>query len=276
MNELPAGDIVADFNYLRSPPTDEPSTPMVYDAIRRDRTTMRLAPVAMPVIDGRTLGGELSLDREGFVLVPHRCSVTDFLDRSQTDGAYPIEAASLIREMTGAHTCVATGTNVRFGQPRGDYAQTSDHKPAGFPHADFTDESAQAMLQVGGTSVPPYSRWAIYNVWRVFSDPPQDFPLAVCDAQTVSSDDEDAVQVILDVPGRDTILNMTTVYHPNPANRWVYFSNMRVDEVLIFKSFDTDPARTRRVPHSAFVNPLVGPETPTRSSIETRVVAYFQ
>ncbi len=107
---------------------------MQYDAIRGERTTMRLAPTDMPVVDGRAAEAEFSLDREGFMLVHHRTSVTDFLDRQQTDVVYPEEAAALIKTLTGADHAFATGTNVRFGDKREDgYTQTSDHKPAGFP-----------------------------------------------------------------------------------------------------------------------------------------------
>ena len=276
MPESFAGDITAAFNYLRTPPTDDPSIPITYDAIGRTATTMRLAPIDMRVTDGRSQQGGFDLDREGFMLVPHHCGITDFLDRSQTDAIYPDEATSLIRELTGAYAAVSTGTNVRFGGPQNDYAQTSDHKPAGFPHADFTDEAANAMRALGGQDIGEYSRCAIYNLWRVFSEPPQDFPLAVCDARTVSTEDEDTVQIMLDVPGRDPIRANTVVYYPNPDNRWVYFSNMTVDEVLIFKSYDSDTRRPKRVPHTSFINPLVGPEIPSRSSIETRVVAFYR
>ena len=273
MTELAASDLNAKFDYLRDPPTDDPSISIQYYSEDREKTTMRLLPVETPVVDGR--GREFSVDREGFELVRHHCSITDYLDRSQTDVVYPAEMSVFIRQLTGAHTAFATGTNVRFGNGRGDYAQTSDHKPARFPHGDFTDESAKRMLEIGGDALPSYSRWAIFNTWRVFSDPPQDFPLALCDARSVTPDDEDAVQIFVQAPNRDPISNMSMVYYPNPAHRWTYFSNMTVDEVLIFKSFDSDAARPRRVAHSAFANPLATPDWPSRRSIETRVVALF-
>ncbi len=83
------------------------------------------------------------------------------------------------------------------------------------------------------------------------------------------------MQILLDVPGRDPIRSMTVVYYPNPNHRWFYFSNMAVDEALVFKSFDSDPDRPTRVPHTAFKNPLAGWDAPSRRSIETRVVALF-
>lgn len=277
MTDLPSGDIRATINYLRDPPTDDPAVPIKYDAIGQTETTMRLRPIEVTVTDGRPNSANYSLDAEGFMLVPHRTSITDFLDRSQTHEVYPREAGALIRELTGAYDTLATGTNVRFArEQRADYRMSSDHKPAGFAHADFTPLSAQGFLGLSNKDPSEYSRWAIYNVWQVWSEPPQDFPLALCDARTVTPQEEDVVQIKVDVPGQDVIHNLSTVYQPSPANHWHYFSNMKIDELIVFKGFDSDPQRTQRVPHTAIRNAAIGPEYPTRKSIETRVLAFYR
>lgn len=276
MTDLPAGDVTGTFDYLRDPPTDDPSAELCYYTEDRSKTTMRVVPVTVPIADGRPDIDRFSLDREGFRLVPHHTSITDFRDRATVDDVYPDEAAALIRELTGAFFTVGVGVGIRFGRKQADYAKTGDDQPARFPHADFTDATARGILDQVGESVGAYSRCAIYNVWRVFSDPPQDVPLAVCDVRTVSAADEDHAEAIIDLPGSDDpYRSMTTVYRPNPANRWTYFSNMTVDEALVFKAWDSDPERPRRVPHSAFTNTQAGPDWPSRSSVETRVLAYF-
>lgn len=276
MSAFPIGDVEATFDYLRDPPTDDPSQPLCYYSEDRSKTTMRVVPVEMHIADGRDKVGGFSLDREGFQLVPHHTAITDFMDRATLESDYPAESAALIRELTGAFFAVGLGVGVRFGRKRTDYVKSGDDQPARFPHADFNDTTARTILGEIGESVGSYSRCAVYNVWRVFSDPPQDFPLAVCDARTVSTTDEEEAEAILDLPGSDDpFRSMTMVYRPNPANRWTYFSNMTVDEALVFKAWDSDPARPQRVPHSSFANPLVGPDAPSRSSVESRVLAYF-
>jgi hypothetical protein len=50
---------------------------------------------------------------------------------------------------------------------------------------------------------------------------------------------------------------------------------MTVDEVIVFKSHDSDPTRTSRVPHSAFTDPTCPPGVPTRASVEVRALALF-
>ena len=61
----------------------------------------------------------------------------------------------------------------------------------------------------------------------------------------------------------------------NPGHRWVYYSDMRRDELLMFRGYDSDPARSRRVPHTAFDDPSAGDDAPPRESIDIRCVAFF-
>lgn len=63
-----------------------------------------------------------------------------------------------------------------------------------------------------------------------------------------------------------------------PAHRWCYFPEMRFDEALLFKTFDSleAPEITGRMCiHSAFDDPATKQEDPTRESIEVRVLAIF-
>ena len=277
MTDLHAGDVTATFDYLRDPPTDDPAAALCYYTEDRSKTTMRVVPVDMPIVDGRPNVDSFSLDREGFQLVRHHTNITDFRDLPKLESDYPDEAAALIRELTGAFFAVGLGVGVRFGRKQAEYQKRSDDQPARFPHADFTDETSQTILDQVGESVGEYSRCALYNVWRVFSDPPQDLPLAVCDARTVSTADEEPAEAILDLAGTDDpFRSMTMVYRPNPANRWTYFSNMTVEEALVFKAWDSDKSRPQRVPHSSFANTLAGPDSPSRCSVESRVLAYFK
>jgi hypothetical protein len=51
---------------------------------------------------------------------------------------------------------------------------------------------------------------------------------------------------------------------------------MTRDEVLVFKAHDTDPHRSRRVPHTAFADPSCPPGVSTRASVEVRALALFR
>ena len=58
------------------------------------------------------------------------------------------------------------------------------------------------------------------NMWRAAPPPPQDFPLAVCDARTVAPEDEITVTAITVEKDTGEITHDTTGYLHNPAHRW--------------------------------------------------------
>jgi hypothetical protein len=47
------------------------------------------------------------------------------------------------------------------------------------------------------------------------------------------------------------------------------------DEVLVFKTNDSDPARPHHVPHTAFNDPSCPPGVTPRASLEMRVICYW-
>ena len=84
-------------------------------------------------------------------------------------------------------------------------------------------------------------RSAQYNVWRVLTPPPQDVPLAVCEARSVAAEDFISADAIFDKDGAIAFSFEALLLRYNPKQRWAHFSNMRTDEALMFKTHDTDP-----------------------------------
>ena len=56
----------------------------------------------MPVYNGRAFAGELSLDREGFLLVGHETKVKNFYDEDQVRLIYYPETEELVKNIAGA------------------------------------------------------------------------------------------------------------------------------------------------------------------------------
>jgi len=50
---------------------------------------------------------------------------------------------------------------------------------------------------------------------------------------------------------------------------------MSADEVLVFKTHDSDHSQPKHVPHAAFNNPASPPGALPRASIEMRAIAYW-
>jgi hypothetical protein len=276
--------VIAEINYVRNRPSAR-ADPLEFVTEDEERSTMRTTPGReVRICDAR--GRATSLDLEGFELVPHRSAVDDFdlieADPA-TDARYDAEVVDLLTSLTGAARVVPLGSGKkRHGERAVDkLAPLTNAKPARYPHADNTDASAAALAElfaliVDGLDLADYRRYAMYNVWRCVSPPPQDVPLAVCDARTVDPSDEVTVTAVTATSAVDEVRHDTTSYVHNPDHRWSYFPDMGRDEVLVFKSHDTDPDRACRVPHTAFDDPTCPPGTPTRASVEARGLALFR
>ena len=274
---------MADVNYIRNAAAD-PKEVLEFITEDESRSTMRTLPGRIVAIaNARLVATEL--DREGFVLVHHKSSVDDF-DAIQVDPGvdqlYIDEMSDLLRDLTGAKKVLMLGGGKkRYGEAAVEkLAPLSNAKPARYPHADNTDTSASGLIELFGALVDDidladYQRVALYNLWRAVSPPPQDVPLAVCDARTVAADDEATVAAITVEQGVGEIRHDTTGYRFNSDHHWHYYPDMTRNEVLVFKAHDTDPQRARRVPHTAFSDPTCPSDVPTRASVEMRGLALF-
>jgi hypothetical protein len=273
----------AEVNYIRNPPGPTDDTLEFVTEDETQSTMVTLPGRSMWITNARGLVTDV--DREGFVLVPHVSRVTDF-DAVQVDPVvdqqYVDEMSELLTQLTGARTVVLLGPGKkRFGESATEkLAPLKNAKPARYPHADNTDASAAELAElfeqfVDDVELASCSRWAMYNLWRAVTPPPQDFPLAVCDARSVAPDDEVTVTALTVELGDVHVRHDTTSYLYNPDHRWHYFRDMTPEEVLVFKAHDTDPSRSGRVPHTAFTDPSCPAGTPTRASVETRALALF-
>lgn len=218
-------------------------------------------------------------------MAPHTTSVPD-LEAIEEDPAvdrlYLDEMRAFLGEVTGADRIVMLGGGKkRYGEgAAGKLAPLKNAKPARYVHADVTDDSGPEQAAgvaglVPGLALGDFGRWALFNMWRSISQPPQDFPLAVCDARTLQPEDVVPVIAVTEVRGFGALEFETSGYLHNPRHRWCWFRDMAPDEVLVFKTHDSDPERAHRVAHTAFTNPTCPPGTPTRASVEIRALALF-
>ena len=58
-------------------------------------------------------------------------------------------------------------------------------------------------------------------------------------------------------------------------HRWIYFPQMRGDEVIMLKWDDSDTSCSRFTAHTAFGDPTTPAAAPTRESIEVRTLVFF-
>lgn len=251
-----------------------------------DVNTGRFEPHRVLIRDGRSIQSQFSLDTHGFTLAAHRSAIADFTGKAAVDAAYPAEVIEIVKSLTGADLVVLLGSVVRTADAT---AGGKTQPPATDAHVDFTPtRAARYAERVFHQTVPDgpgFRRFIASSCWRTFSDPPQDWPLAVCDSQSVAPDEGTPnVMVVVDqLPDRaamygplegEDAMPAASVFHFNPSHRWWYFPNMTRDEVLLLKFYDSDHARAWRTPHTAFRDPTY-PNARTRCSIEFRSFAFF-
>jgi hypothetical protein len=241
------------------------------DVITFDRRTILIE-------DARLRAHPPSLDQEGFALFPHTSAVANFLNPEELAGIYLPEIERLVMEVSGADQVVSSGPVIlRSSERLPGPSQLNILRPARFVHIDISESTVAQITErrrpkdISGT----VQRFAHYNVWRALSPPPQDVPLAVCDARTVGRSDLVDADSITDIPGQSVSSIVIALVRYSALHRWSYFSEMNRDEVLVFKSHDSDPGQPHHVPHSAFTDPSCRRGVATRESIETRTIAFW-
>jgi len=260
-------------NYLAAMPV----RPRYY-ANDSSRDVLSLDERKIGIEDARGLEAAPTLEREGFALVPHRSRIGNFRDTEEVAARHPREIEALVRDLSGADAVVVTGAGVlRFAENSPDCGRLNNSRPARFVHVDVSDATAAAFAERSCPAPHPAAmrRFAHYNIWRTFSPPPQDVPLAVCDARSVQAEDLVPADAVFDVPGRSEWSFEGLVVRFNPAHRWCYYPRMTRDEALVFKTHDSAAGEPRRVPHSAFDDPSCPAPVPPRASIEMRAIAYW-
>ncbi len=239
----------------------------------------------MQIRDGRPVRDQFTLDRNGFAIVGHTSAVADFTDREEVDRVYPGEVAEFVQSHTGADRVAPLGWVLRRSADPGENASQPQ---AALVHCDFSVTGARGRAEAAYAARfpdgPGYRRALLTSVWRVFSPPPQDWPLALCDFTSVGPGEglDNRLYFVDKIPA-DLYAEMPPdapgtsgfEFHHNPAHRWWYFPDMTRDEILFFKFNDSDHARAWRVPHSAFRDTTAQAAQP-RHSIEFRTIAYFE
>ena len=234
-----------------------------------------LKPVEVEICDAR--GAGCSLDKEGFTLVEHVSSVNDLTDLDTVCDVHTGEIGDLIKAQTGCDQVVMTPNGIlRFSEKTGENEAHDNSHPARFVHVDMSIEDAAMFRERLAPEGKEIVRSAQYNIWRVLSSPPQDVPLALCAWTSMELSDLIDCSAIFDPPGGapEWRFGNYLLAH-NPDHRWFYYSDMHVGEALIFKTSDSDESCARMMPHGAFDNPLAGPASPPRISLEMRGTAYW-
>jgi len=226
----------------------------------------------MEIANGRE-ARDLALDANGFVLVEHRTGMRNFHDTDELKRVYYPEVEALVKRVSGASRVVVFDHTLRSGSEQ-EREERLIREPVLSAHNDYTEWSGpQRVRDVMGAEAEQLlqRRFAIIQVWRAIADPIRSNPLAMADARSVATDD--LLVAERRYPNR---VGQTYRLKYNAGHRWFYFPEMRRDEAIVFKVYDSaKDGRARFTPHTSFDDPSTPPGAPPRQSIEARTLAFF-
>lgn len=228
---------------------------------------------AVAIADARQVDHFFTLDREGFQLAANPTRVTDFYDDDQLARIYNPEIEALVANATGAKRVICFD-HTRRSSSDAIRTRHAARDPATIAHNDYTDWSADKRLgEIMGDEAAALKqhRFAIVNTWRTIAGPVEHWPMAFCDATTTKPD-----RVLKVTRRTDDRIGETMQALWDPDQKWYWFPRLQPDEILLIKTYDTaTDGRPRFSLHTAFDNPLAGPDAPPRESVESRLFAFF-
>ena len=269
--DVAADQVEATVNYLR----ESSETPFTYTGgpgSTEVRTGGTPDPRKVVIRNGRLHPG-FALEREGFRFVRHDTEMRDFLDDAEVRRVYYPEMEALIKAESGASRVVVFDHTLRTADDAVREA-IKIREPVQRVHNDYTEWSGPQRVR---DLLPDEAedllkrRFAIVQCWRPIRYPVETFPLAICDATSMSP--KDLVISERRYPNR---VGQTYAILYNPAHRWYWFPLMRREEAIVFKVYDSlKDGRARWTAHTAFDVPNPPAGARPRESIEIRTLAFF-
>jgi hypothetical protein len=230
-------------------------------------------PRLVTIRNGRPHATRLVLDQDGFRFVRHDTTVRDFFDEQEVRTTYYAEMEALIKAESGASRVIVFDHTLRTADD-GLREKRQIREVVRRVHNDYTEWSGPQRVR---DLLPDEAdsllrgRFAIIQVWRPIRHPVESFPLAICDARTLSTDD-----LLISERRYPNRVGQTYAIKYSPAHRWYWFPRMRREEALVFKVFDSlKDGRARWTAHTAFEDPSSPRNARPRESIEIRTLAFF-
>jgi len=264
------GQIESELNYIKP---DSKLAPEVFYFGGAAAQTYNDAYAFMPatIEDARSSQEDFSVHKQGFELVKAPTKHNNFTDTNAIKANYYDEVIEIIKAATGVKDVFVFDHTVRRG------SADSSRKPAHHVHNDYTEQTAQsrALERIGAEKFAKLEgrRMIQINLWRPLVDVVQRSPLAFCNAATVK--EKDLLVSRIHFPDTD---HVGEIYALRKAEeqQWVYFSEMKHDEVVLIKGFDSvQEGVARFTPHTAFEYPDQDPNVGARASIEVRTFAFY-
>ena len=277
----------AELAYFTRPPPGAPVPVMGSKETRHSLTAKHDVAIA----DARALPMELQAN--GVELFQHRTALVDWEDKAEVREVYYAEIAALVQRATGADFVLPYNHITRHAA-----ADNFTQAFARFVHCDWVHSDggaadaaverlrAQLVRKLGlAEEEAGKLELCTVNTWQPWRQTVRANPLALLDAASVDLERDTMKYSFAGSGLREQGFSKNAVgadgtpligLTHSPQHRWVWYSEMREDECLVFKQMDTRRDNSARlVFHSSFDNPGTEAGVEGRRSIETRVICGF-
>ncbi|TCD71658.1 hypothetical protein EIP91_007405 [Steccherinum ochraceum] len=218
----------------------------------------------------------VSLDVNGFQFYKVPATHQKFDNDADIEKEYYPKSVELVKKLLGASKAVVFYHTIRRRRP-GELDSVDKRQPVPLVHVDQTPQSAASRVRrhMPAEDAPKLleKRYQIINLWRPIGRPAYDWPLALCDWNSVDYK-RDLVPTTLRYPDREGE-SFSVAY--NDSHRWNYLKGMTPDEFVLIKCSDSqgDGKTSLLTAHTAFEDPSTPPDAPLRESIELRLLVFY-
>jgi len=238
-------------------------------------------PTQTTIHDLRGKENTINLDKNGFEVHKYDGQIhEEFDDNSEAQQCYYADIISILKKRLGASRVIVFNHIIRSrGSWRtADQCDPSHKNPVFYPHVDndssaarfkvkeiLGEEEAKKMMQ---------NRFQIINIWRPLgSNPIMNTPLTLCDYRSLDLDNDIHLS---EVRGSESTVSLYMISRNiQDAQKWYYLSQMRSDEMFIFKIFDSNSDVAQFAAHTAFTNEHMPPMNIEQTSIEVRCLVLY-
>jgi type IV secretory pathway VirB4 component len=238
-------------------------------------------PTPVKIYDLRGKENHFNLDQNGFEVHKYVGNIHNvFDDHSEEQQSYYEDTRNALKNRLGASRVVPFWHVIRFrGPPRpADQCDQTHKNPVYYPHVDSDPPAAKAkVIQILGEEEGQKlmkNRFQIINIWKPLGQNPiVNNPLTICDYQSIDvNNDIHSSEVIA---SENTISLYMISQKMENTQKWYYLSNMKSNEMLMIKIFDSDPNVAQFGAHTAFINEDVPSADTEQCSVEIRCLVFY-
>lgn len=222
---------------------------------------------------------EFDFKKNGFCISSLSSGMTaaEFDDDSKVKAVYLPEVGDKVKKLLGATRVQIYDYTVRkreMNYPLSSGGHYPNKQPASVAHVDTTPACMEQMMRtMNSPEVADFlatKKYQSVNIWKPLRGPVRDWPLALCDPQSVSANDLQP----RDTVKRDSFIETYQVHHTK-NQRWYFISEQMSDEAWVFLQADSSRTGMHGVPHAAFMDPKVDGNVDPRESVEVRCLVYY-